>query len=64
MSIPNSEPYKRHWNYIRNSVKIVVDAYEGTVPFTVLGHRVVAVSYAFRTLPYRCTVCEMACSRR
>lgn len=34
--IPYSEPYPgRRFNYIRNSVKVVVDAYEGTVDFYV-----------------------------
>lgn len=32
---PYSEPYNRQYNYIRNSVKIVVDAYNGTVDFYV-----------------------------
>lgn len=30
---PYSEPYKRSYNYIRNSVKVVVDAYSGKVDF-------------------------------
>lgn len=30
---PYSEPYQRNINYIRNSVKITVDAYDGTVTF-------------------------------
>ena len=30
---PYSEPYSTEYNYIRNSVKIVVDAYHGTVDF-------------------------------
>jgi uncharacterized membrane protein (UPF0182 family) len=30
---PYSEPYNSDYNYIRNSVKIVVDAYQGTVQF-------------------------------
>jgi len=30
---PYSEPYQRVLNYIRNSVKIVIDAYDGTVTF-------------------------------
>jgi uncharacterized membrane protein (UPF0182 family) len=33
---PYAEPYERGWNYIRNSVKIVVDAYEGSVTFYVI----------------------------
>lgn len=32
---PYSEPYNGDYNYIRNSVKIVVDAYNGTVDFYV-----------------------------
>ncbi|MFZ5572046.1 MAG: UPF0182 family protein [Thermodesulfobacteriota bacterium] len=30
---PNSQPYNSRFNYIRNSVKIVVDAYHGTTDF-------------------------------
>lgn len=30
---PYSEPYNRDYNYIRNSVKVVVDAYNGSVDF-------------------------------
>lgn len=30
---PYSEPYQRNINYVRNSVKITVDAYDGTVTF-------------------------------
>ncbi|MBI2885940.1 MAG: UPF0182 family protein [Chloroflexi bacterium] len=30
---PYAEPYRRQFNYIRNSVKAVVDAYDGTVNF-------------------------------
>lgn len=30
---PYSAPYKNRYNYIRNSVKVVVDAYHGTVDF-------------------------------
>ena len=30
---PYSEPYNGQYNYIRNSVKVVVDAYNGTVDF-------------------------------
>ncbi|MFZ5597313.1 MAG: UPF0182 family protein [Bacillota bacterium] len=30
---PYAEPYDRNTNYIRNSVKVVVDAYNGTVDF-------------------------------
>jgi uncharacterized membrane protein (UPF0182 family) len=30
---PYSEPYQRNLNYIRNSVKVTVDAYDGTVTF-------------------------------
>lgn len=30
---PNAEPCSRNYNYIRNSVKIVVDAYNGSVDF-------------------------------
>ncbi|MHB1041252.1 MAG: UPF0182 family membrane protein [Eubacteriales bacterium] len=30
---PYSEPYKKSYNYIRNSVKVVVDAYNGNVDF-------------------------------
>ena len=33
---PYAEPYQRGLNYIRNSVKIVVDAYEGSVTFYVI----------------------------
>ncbi len=33
---PYSEPYKGGINYIRNSVKIIVDAYNGTVSFYVM----------------------------
>lgn len=33
---PYSEPYHRGINYIRNSVKIVVDAYDGSVRFYVM----------------------------
>lgn len=33
---PYSEPYHQGINYIRNSVKIVVDAYDGTVRFYVM----------------------------
>ncbi|WP_138429913.1 UPF0182 family membrane protein [Fodinibius saliphilus] len=32
---PYSEPYKGQYNYIRNSVKVVVDAYNGSVDFYV-----------------------------
>ncbi len=32
---PYAEPYRGEYNYIRNSVKIVVDAYHGTVNFYV-----------------------------
>jgi uncharacterized membrane protein (UPF0182 family) len=32
---PYSEPYNGEYNYIRNSVKVVVDAYNGTVEFYV-----------------------------
>ena len=32
---PYSEPYQRNLNYIRNSVKVVVDAYDGDVDFYV-----------------------------
>lgn len=35
-TFPYSEPYKRRWNYIRNSVKIVMDAYDGSVTFYVI----------------------------
>lgn len=30
---PNSQPYNRDLNYIRNSIKIVVDAYDGSVSY-------------------------------
>ena len=30
---PYSEPYDQRFNYIRNSVKIIIDAYDGTVDF-------------------------------
>ena len=30
---PNSQPYNEDLNYIRNSIKIVVDAYDGTVDY-------------------------------
>jgi uncharacterized membrane protein (UPF0182 family) len=30
---PNAQPYEGRFNYIRNAVKIVVDAYHGTVSF-------------------------------
>src|SRR5699024_4953075 len=30
---PYADPYSRNQNYIRNSVKVVVDAYQGTVDF-------------------------------
>ncbi|MDF3128332.1 UPF0182 family protein [Kiritimatiellaeota bacterium B1221] len=30
---PNSQPFNNDLNYIRNSIKIVVDAYEGTVKY-------------------------------
>ncbi|MGC9324681.1 MAG: UPF0182 family protein [Desulfomonilia bacterium] len=30
---PYSEPYEINWNYIRNSAKVVIDAYEGSVSF-------------------------------
>jgi len=30
---PYSEPYEQGWNYICNSVKIVMDVYEGSVTF-------------------------------
>ncbi|MFQ5982724.1 MAG: UPF0182 family protein, partial [Woeseiaceae bacterium] len=33
---PYSEPYKREFNYIRNSVKVVIDAYEGDATFYVI----------------------------
>ncbi len=33
---PYSEPYNREFNYIRNSVKVVVDAYEGNATFYVI----------------------------
>ena len=33
---PYSEPYKREFNYIRNSVKVVIDAYEGDAIFYVI----------------------------
>jgi uncharacterized membrane protein (UPF0182 family) len=33
---PYADPYQRGLNYIRNSVKIVVDAYEGSVTFYVM----------------------------
>lgn len=32
---PYSEPYQNEFNYIRNSVKVVVDAYDGSVRFYV-----------------------------
>lgn len=35
-SFPYSEPYQSGPNYIRNSVKVVVDAYEGSVDFYVV----------------------------
>ena len=33
--IPYSEPFPEGANYIRNAVKVVVDAYEGSVDFYV-----------------------------
>jgi uncharacterized membrane protein (UPF0182 family) len=33
---PYSEPYSRDINYIRNSVKVVIDAYDGSVTFYVI----------------------------
>jgi uncharacterized membrane protein (UPF0182 family) len=33
---PYSEPYQRNINYIRNSVKITIDAYDGTTTFYVM----------------------------
>lgn len=33
---PYSEPFNRQYNYIRNSVKVVVDAYHGNVKFYVI----------------------------
>jgi uncharacterized protein len=30
---PNAQPYEQKFNYIRNSVKVVVDAYNGTVSY-------------------------------
>ncbi len=33
---PYSEPYQGRFNYIRNSVKVVVDAYNGSVDFYVV----------------------------
>ncbi len=33
---PNSEPYESGLNYIRNSVKIVIDAYNGTTTFYIV----------------------------
>jgi len=35
MGYPSSDPYKEGFNYIRNSVKITVDAYNGSVYFYV-----------------------------
>jgi uncharacterized protein len=35
MGYPSSDPYKEGFNYIRNSVKITVDAYHGSVSFYV-----------------------------
>lgn len=32
---PYSEPYRNNYNYIRNSVKVVMDAYDGTIQFYV-----------------------------
>jgi len=34
-SYPNAQPYEQWFNYIRNSVKIVVDAYNGSVDYYV-----------------------------
>ncbi|MEW6080569.1 MAG: UPF0182 family protein [Bacillota bacterium] len=34
-AFPYSEPYRGRFNYIRNSVKVLVDAYHGTVDFYV-----------------------------
>jgi uncharacterized membrane protein (UPF0182 family) len=36
---PNSQPYQGDFNYIRNSVKIVVDAYNGSVDYYVADKR-------------------------
>ena len=36
---PYSEPHRDGYNYIRNSVKVVVDAYEGDVEFFVVDRR-------------------------
>ena len=30
---PNSEPYRNEFNYIRNSIKAVISAYDGTIDF-------------------------------
>jgi len=35
-SFPYAEPYRDEFNYIRNSVKVVVDAYDGTLTFYVM----------------------------
>lgn len=35
-NFPYAEPFQRNLNYIRNSAKVVVDAYEGTVEFFVM----------------------------
>ena len=36
LSFPYAEPHGRDFNYIRNSVKVVIDAYEGTTDFYVV----------------------------
>lgn len=36
---PYSQPYEKHFNYIRNAVKIVVDAYQGSVDYYIADPR-------------------------
>ena len=62
---PYSEPTDDGFSYIRNSVKVVVDAYEGDVRFYVVDPAdpiLRAYRAAFRACSTRSTKCHLACA--